>query len=239
MKLFARYFGILALSAGVLSPITALSHTIEPTKSTQLKQPMLLAQVSMAEQARLVSTGERQFATALKQLNLSSQKPSVESLNTLSSISAQTAQNLKTLVGIWQQEPTPTQPLANFHAQVLQHHVEKFETYAGWNEVLAQMISAAQSGDRASFNRLVQGDVKVLKQRMAIHVRKEQHLAKLWQVTKVANQAEMMKIGTNLSNMQSQGIADRGRAAKCMVSNLPYGSATQVASSPSNYCNTP
>jgi hypothetical protein len=101
------------------------------------------------------------------------------------------------------------------------------------------MFAATQSSDRPTLDRLVQGDVKVLKQRMVMHTRKEKQLNQLWQATKTANQAQTVQIGTNLSNIQSQGIADRGRAAKCMVSSLPFGSAAQVASTPSSYCNAP
>lgn len=215
----------------------------QSTPQTQKQQPMLLAQTTdLAQQAQLVYAGINQFKVTYQRLETFKDKnQQINTIKSLIPIAEQNAQNLYVFARINHQYKSivPSVPLANFFHQAGQHSWEMFETYVGWSEVLPKILSAIESNNQTVLNKLKQRDEKILNERMAMHVRKDQQLKQLWQVTKVANEAQMLQMITNLSNTQVQGIADRGRAAKCMVDTLPYGSAAQVASNPSAYCNAP
>lgn len=43
----------------------------------------------------------------------------------------------------------------------------------------------------------------------------------------------------NLNTQMRNGVIQRGQATKCVVSNLPYSSPSQVANNASAHCNSP
>ena len=52
------------------------------------------------------------------------------------------------------------------------------------------------------------------------------------------SRAANAQIISDMYTRMGESIAERGRAAKCMVSNLPYGSPAQIAGNGSGYCNS-
>lgn len=238
MKAFTCQISVLSFFVGILLPAAAFGFTLKPAKSPDVQQPMLLAQSADPEQLALASW--KQFSTIYEQLGtLKDKNQIIQALESLTSVSRESTQHQDQLVKWWQQQVMPTQPLAIFVSQISQHEAEKLQTMQEWSQVLPKVLSAIQVGNQAAVNQLLQGDIRVLNNRMAMHRQKAQQLPQLWAVAKAGNQAEMSRMIMNFSNVQSQGIAERGRAAKCMVSSSPYGSAAQVASNPSAFCNAP
>jgi 23S rRNA G2445 N2-methylase RlmL len=59
------------------------------------------------------------------------------------------------------------------------------------------------------------------------------------QAYKNRSNAANAQLINNLNTQMRNGIIQRGRSTKCMVSNLPYGSSAQIANNAGAYCNSP
>lgn len=246
MNHLARCLGTLTLIVSISFPSSVLSQTVNRTGSVDRQNSMQVAQADPldAVQASMQLAGEKwgQFLNTYDQYRrFGNSKQSVQTLAALISISEQSAQSQLQLVRNLRSALAfmPTQSLAFFTDYLSKHEAEKFATMVGWSQTLPKVRSAIQSNNQAALNQLMQGDVKVLMQRMSVHAETEKQIPQIWQQAKASNLVEMGQMIVNSTAIQAQGLADRGRAAKCMVSSLPYGSAAQVATNPTAFCNAP
>lgn len=114
-------------------------------------------------------------------------------------------------------------------------YAEIAEVYRGYSQLCQQSRSALRANDDARMNTLA------TKFRML-----DEHLAQLQQMNQQVAQAYINRSNAanaqlinNLYTRMGNGPIQRGRATKCMVSNLPYGSSAQIANNASAYCNAP
>jgi hypothetical protein len=238
MKQVTQNFGILALLMGVLLPTPALTQTL--TQPRSLQAPVLLAQASDEEKAAAASWN--QFNATYQQLaTAQDDTQALQIIQALIPLAEQAAASQVPLARWWQTEGpnmAVSQPLASFMDFMIQHQTEKLETLVGWSTLLPEVSAAMQSNDLPKLQQL-KGEIQNLSQRMAVHQEKDEALPQIWAAAKAANMAGMAQMVGNFSAVQSAATAERGQAAMCMVSNLPYGSAADVAGNPSAYCNAP
>jgi hypothetical protein len=247
MKLFINQIGIIAIFVGVLMPISALSHNLSRTKAIKHADSIMLAQnnsyrylVDAAnKQEKLANQASTNFFVAFEQLlSAPNSGEAVKIANVLIKTSGQTALHFQqsSKLGLQSLPYYAADPSAQTALDTTYRiHSELAQVFRNYNQLSIQTHSAFQANDGAK--------AKVLGTKFALL--KEQR-TKLMQISQQVSQAYINRSNAvnaqlinNLNTQMRNGVIQRGQATKCMVSNLPYGSPTQVASNASGYCNSP
>ncbi|WP_310413165.1 hypothetical protein [Chamaesiphon sp. OTE_8_metabat_110] len=247
MKLSGIQLGIVTMLAGVLVPIPALSHSLNRTEKTRLTSS-LLAQVARYrplvdaanQEEQLANQATTKYAAAFEQFrNAPNRDRAFKLTNVLIQTSGQAAVHLQRNSELGLQslpyyagDPASAQTTLDTTYRI---RGELAQVYRGYNQLSKQTRSAIQARDDAKLNVLLT-KFTMLNEKGAQLVEMSNQVAQAYQNRSSAVGAQA--IG-NLNNQMRNGLNQRGQSTKCMVSNLPYGSPSQVAGNASAYCNSP
>jgi hypothetical protein len=233
MKRLTQSLSVFTLVAGVLCSTVEFSPAIAQTSIQQRSDADITATILAGDKKW------RQFDTLRQQLlTAQNARQLIIKLDALIPFSTQTIESQRQTIQAWRAMPVLTQSRAAFLNHMVQIETEKLKTIRGWNKILPIISSSLKAGDINTLNSL-ETAVNTLDQRMEIHAQQAEQVPQLWQQAKLNNQIELMQMINNSLDVGVQGVVDRGRMSKCMVSSLPVGSNAQVASNPSAYCNAP
>ena len=246
MKLSVIQLGIATVFIGVLVPIPGLCHSLNRTEMTRSPDPSLLAQV--ASYRPLVDAANREdplamqastnFFTAMEQLSNTNQASAIQLTNVMVGTSTQAAEHFQrnSEFGIkslpyYAGDPSAQTALDTYYRL----NLDMAQIFRGYSQLSKQTRSAFRANNAAKLNVLITKFQMMGKQRTQI-VQMQQQITQAYKDRSSAANAQLIN---NFSRQMGDGIIQRGRATKCMVSNLPYGSPSQVANNASGYCNSP
>jgi hypothetical protein len=248
MKLSVIQFGIVTMLAGVLIPIPGLCHSLNRTEIAPSLDSSLLAQVASYrplvdaanQEEQLADRATTKYAAAFEQFwNAPNRNRALKLTNVLIQTSGQAAIHLQRTSELGLQslpyyagDPASSQTTLDTTYRI---RGELAQVYRGYNQLSKQTRSAIQAGDGAKLNVLLT-KFTMLNEKGAQLVEMSQQATQAYLNRSSAVGAQA--IG-NLNNQMRNGLNQRGQATKCMVSNLPYGSPSQVANNASGYCNSP
>lgn len=244
MKLFPIQLGIITIIVGVLMPIPALSHSLDRTDEIEQPRLMVLAQVASYrylvdaanKEEKLATQASDKFFAAFRQfLNA----PGGLSLNNvLIKTSGQAAFYFQRCgeLGLQSLPYYAADPSAQTALDTTYRiQLEMAQIFRNYNQLSIQLRSAIQSNDGAK--------AKVLGTKFAMLDEKRAQLIQISQQVSQAyvnrSNAVNARLINNFNQQMRNGVVQRSRATKCMVSNLPYGSPAQIANNASGYCNSP
>lgn len=247
MKLRIIQLSLISMFVGVLVPIPALSHSLNRTEIRKYPDPSILAQVASYRllvdaanrEEQLATQASANFFTAFEQLiSANNDARAIKVANVLIETSTQAANSfqrnselgLKSLP-YYAADPSAQTALDLFYRL----NLEMAQTFRKYNQLSKQTRSAFQAGDSAKAKVLGTKFAMLDEQRKQI-VQMQQQITQAYKNRSNAANAQLIN---NFSRQMNNGLIQRGRATKCMVSNLPYGSPSQVASNASAYCNSP
>ncbi len=113
--------------------------------------------------------------------------------------------------------------------------LELAQIFRNYNQLSIQLRSAIQANDSAKA-RVLGTKFAMLDEKRAQLIQISQQVSQAYINRSNAVNAQLIN---NFNQQMRNGIVQRGRATKCMVSNLPYGSPSQIANNASGYCNSP
>ena len=247
MKLSFIQLGIAAMFIGVLVPMPGLSHSLDRAETTKYPDSSLLVQV--ASYRPLVDAANREeqlanqaadnfFATLDQIPNAPNRNRVLQLTNVLIQASGQAASRLQRgselgLQSIPYYAADPSAQIALDTTYRIQ--AELAQIYRSYNQLSKQTRSAIQAGDGTRVNVLLT-KFSMLDEKKTQLVQMSQQVSQAYKERSNAANAQLIN---NLNTQMRNGLIQRGRATKCMVSNLPYGSPSQVANNASGYCNSP
>ncbi|WP_310490072.1 hypothetical protein [Chamaesiphon sp. VAR_69_metabat_338] len=245
MKLFLLQIGIVTMFAGVLVPIPGLCYSLNRTETTRSLDSSLLAQVASYrplvdaanQEERLGNQAADRFSAAFAQfLNAPNRDRALKLTNVLIKTSGQAAIHLQrsSELGLQSLPYYAADPSAQTALDTTYRiQTELAQIYRNYNQLSQQTRSAIQANDGAKAN--------VLGTKFAMLDEKKTQLI---QISKQVDRAYINRSNAvnaqlinNLNIQMRNGVIQRSRATKCMVSNLPYGSPSQVANNANAYCN--
>jgi phage shock protein A len=248
MKLSTTQLGVITMLVGILVPMPGFGYS--PNRSDLTKYPhypIRLVQVAsyrnLVDRANQeVKTSDREYANLMAifgQLSRETDRNrSLKLYGMAISASARAAEHIQQSsdfgfksLPYYAADPSAQTALATGY----RIYAEIAEVFRGYGQLCQQSRSALRANDNAKLNTLA------TKFRML-----DEHLAQLQQMNQQVIQAYANRSNAanaqlinNLSTRMGNGLIQRGRATKCMVSNLPYGSSAQIANNASAYCNSP
>jgi hypothetical protein len=247
MKLSVIQLGIVTMLAGVLIPIPGLCHSLNQTETTRSLDPSLLAQVARYrplvdaanQQEQLGNQATDRFSVAFSQfLNAPNRERALKLTNVLIKTSGQAAIHLQrsSELGLQSLPYYAADPSAQTALDTTYRiQIEQAQIYQSYNQLSKQTRSAIQANDGAKAN-VLGTKFAMLDEKKTQLIEMRQQVAQAYQNRSNAVNAQLIN---NLNTQMRNGLNQRGRATKCMVSNLPYGSPSQVANNASGYCNSP
>ena len=247
MKLSVIQLAIVTMLAGVLVPIPGLCHSLNRTEATQSLDSSLLAQVASyrplvdaANQEEQLGTqaADRFSAAFARFLNAPNRGQALKLTNVLIKTSGQAAIHLQrnSELGLQSLPYYAADPSAQTALDTTYRIQEELaQVYRSYNQLSKQTRSAIQTNDVAQANMLGT-KFAMLDEKKTQLVQMSQQVAQAYKNRSNAVNAQLIN---NLNPQMRDGVIQRGRATKCMVSNLPYGSPSQVANNASGYCNSP
>lgn len=248
MKIAVIQFGIVTMFAGVvLAPIPGLCHSLPQTAMTRFLDPSLLAQVASYrplvdaanQQEQLGNQAADRFSVAFAQfLNAPNRGRALKLTNVIIQTSGQAAVHLQrsSELGLQSLPYYAADPSAQTALDTTYRiQGELAQVYRSYNQLSKQTRSAIQANDGAKANMLGT-KFAMLDEKKAQLVEMSQQVAQAYQNRSNAVNAQLIN---NLNTQMRNGVIQRGQATKCMVSNLPYGSPSQVANNAGAYCNSP
>ena len=246
MKLSVIQLGIATMFIGVLVPIPGLCYSLNRTEMTQYPDSSLLAQV--ASHRPLVDAAHREnqlarqasanFITAFEQLiNTNNNARAIQLTNVTIETSTQAANHvqrnsefgLKSLP-YYAGDPSVQTALGT----VFRLQLEVAQNFREYGQISKQARSAFRANNVSQLTVLAT-KFQMLGEQRAQLLQMQQQITQAYIYRSNAANAQLIN---NFSRQMGDDIAQRGRAAKCMVSNLPYGSPSQVANNASAYCNS-
>ncbi len=246
MKLSVIELGIATMFIGVLVPIPGLCHSLNRTETTQSPDSIRLAQVSsyrpLVDAANreepLAMQASTNFFTAMEQLSNTNKAGAIQLTNVMVGTSTQAAKyfqrngefGLKSLP-YYATDPSAQTALDTYYRL----NLEMAQIFQGYSQLSKQTRSAFRANNTAKLNVLITKFQMLGKQRTQV-VQMQQQVTQAYKDRSNAVNAQLIN---NLNTQMRNGLIQRGQATKCMVSNLPYGSPSQVANNASGYCNSP
>ena len=112
--------------------------------------------------------------------------------------------------------------------------LELAQVFQGYSQLYQQSSSAVRANNLARLS-VLGTKFRILDEREALLLQTSQQITQAYINRSSAANAQLI---SDMYTRMGESIAERGRAAKCMVSNLPYGSPAQIASNGSGYCNS-
>jgi len=246
MKLAATHCWLMTIFAGILLPLPGLSHSLKPTPSAHFQHSPLLTQAvnyyALAQQAikeeQLTNQEIANFTAISQQESRETDRSRLLKLYNLASKSADRVADgyqRSSKLGLSSLPYYRADPNAQTALDTIYRiQLEQAQVFRGYSQIYQQADSALRANDVARLT------VLATKFRM-LHEQQAQLLQMPKQVTQAyrdRSRAANAQLINNLYTRMGESIAQRGQAAKCMVSNLPYGSPAQIASNGSGYCNS-
>ncbi len=246
MKLFPNQLGIMTLLVGILMPIPVLSHSLNRTEAIEHPRSIVLAQVesyrylvdAASKEAGLADRASDNFFAAFNQLPNAPKGQKLKLTNVLIQTSEQAAVHLQRTseLGLqslpyWASVPSTQIALDTIYRIQL----EMAEIFRNYNQLSIQTRSAIQTNDVAKERVLATKFAMLNEKRSQLIQMTEQ----VHQAYKNRSNAENAQLINDFNTQMRNGVIQRSRATKCMVSNLPYGSPAQIANNASRYCNAP
>jgi hypothetical protein len=247
MKLSFIQLGIATMFIGVLVPIPGLSHSLNQVETNKYSDPSLLTQV--ASYRPLVDAANREeqlgnqaagnfFATLDRIPSAPNRDRVLKLTNVLIQTSGQAAIRLQrsSELGLQSLPYYAVDPSAQTALDTTYRiQSELAQIYRSYNQLSKQTRSAIQAGDGSRVNVLLT-KFSMLDEKKTQLDRMIQQVSQAYKDRSNTVNAQLIN---NLNTQMRNGPIQRGRATKCMVSNLPYGSPSQVANNASGYCNAP
>jgi DTW domain-containing protein YfiP len=246
MKLFSTQLGFLTILVGILMPISVLSHSSNRTKAIDQPRSILLAQVdsyrylvdAANKEAGLADRASDSFFAAFNQLPNAPTGQKLKLTNVLIQTSDRAAVHLQRTseLGFQSLPYYASVPSVQITLDtIFRIQLEMAQIFRNYNQLSIQTRTAIQTNDRAT--------VKVLGSKFAMLNERRAQLNQMTQQVRQASKdrsnAENAQLINNFNTQMRDGVMQRSRATKCMVSNLPYGSPAQIANNASGYCNSP
>jgi hypothetical protein len=247
MKLLPMQLGIITIFVSISMPVSVLSHSLNRTEVTKHTDLMVLVQVARYrhlvdaanQEEKLANQAANNFFAVFEQfLKTPNPNQALELTNVLIQTSGQAVVHLQRCseFGLQSLPYYAADPSAQTALDTTYRiQGELAQIYRSYNQLSMQTRSAIQASDKAK--------VKVLGTKFAMLNEKKTQLIQISQQVAQAyknrSNAVNAQLINNLNTQMRNGIIERGQATKCMVSNLPYGSPTQIASNAGGYCNSP
>ena len=246
MKLAATHCWLMTIFAGILLPLPGLSHSLKPAPSAHSQHSLLLTQAvnyyALTQQAIQEEQVTRQEMANFTAISQQEQKETDRSrLLKLYNLASKSADRVadsyqrSSKLGMSGLPYYRADPYAQkvFYT-IYRTKLEQAEVFRGCSQIYQQAGSALRANDVARLN------VLATKLRMLYehHAEVSQIPRQAMQVYRDRSSAANAQIISDMYTRMGESIAQRGQAAKCMVSNLPYGSPAQIASNGSGYCNS-
>ena len=244
MKLFPTQLGVMTILVGILMPIPVFSYSLNRTEAIEQPRAIVLAQVASYrylvdaanKQEKLANRASDRFFTTFKQfLNTSGNRSLTNDLIQTSGQAAVYFQRCGEL-GLQSLPYYAADPSAQTALDTTYRiQLELAQIFRNYNQLSIQLRSAIQAND-GSKARVLGTKFAMLDEKKTQLVQMSQQVSQAYVNRSNAVNAQLIN---NLNTQMRNGVIQRGRATKCMVSNLPYGSASQVANNASAYCNSP
>jgi hypothetical protein len=247
MKLSVIQLGVMMTFTGVLVSIPGLSHSLNRTEMTKYPDSSLLAQVASYrplvdaanQEEKLANQAADNFFAAFEQfLNAPNRDRALKLTNVLIQTSGQAAVHLQRTseLGLQSLPYYVADPSAQTALDTTYRiQGELAQIYRSYNQLSKQTRSAIQANDGAKVNMLGT-KFAMLNEKKTQLIQMNQQITQAYINRSNAVNAQLIN---NLNTQMRNGVIQRGRATKCMVSNFPYGSPSQVANNASGYCNSP
>jgi polyhydroxyalkanoate synthesis regulator protein len=245
MKISVIQLGVMMLHVGILFPMPGLSYSQNRTEINKQPPSILLTQVAsyrplvdaVNREEQLAIQASSNFFTAWGQLGNANNANTMRLTNVLIETSAQAAAHnqrssefgLKSLP-YYAGDPLAQTALDSFYRL----NLEMAQIFRGYNQLSQQTRSAFRSNDVSKLN-VLNTKFQMLGEQRNQNVQMQQQITQAYQNRSNAANAQLIN---NFSRQMGNGIIQRGQATKCMVSNLPYGSRSQIANNPTAYCNS-
>ena len=246
MKLTATHHWLLTIFTGILLPLPGLSHSVKPAPIAHFQHSQLLTQAvnysaltQQALQEEQVTNQEMANFTAIaQQAHKETDRSRLLKLYNLASKSADRVADSyerNSKLGMSGLPYFRADPYAQkLFETIYRIKWEKAQVLRGCSQIYQQVGSALRAND---VDRL-----SVLATKLGMLFDYHAELSKIPQQATQAytdrSRAANAQIISDMYTRMGESIAERGRAAKCMVSNLPYGSPAQIAGNGSGYCNS-
>ena len=247
LKLLVIQLGSIVAFIGVLVPIPGLSHSPDRSEISTYPNSSLLAQVdsyrALADAARseeqLAVQASANFDAAFEQLGSANSNARVIKLTTVLIETSTQAANHYQRSGEFGLRSLPyyaADPAAQTALDTMYRlNLELAQIFLGYGQISRQVRSAFRANNVPRIN-LLATKLQMLTEQRAELMQMRQQIVQAYRNRSNPASAQLIN---NFSQQMSNGLIQRGQATKCMVSNLPYGSASQVASNASAYCNSP
>ena len=246
MKLAATHCWLMTIFAGLLLPLPGFSHSLKPTPSAHSQHSRLLTQAvdydALSQQAiqqeRVTNQEMANFTAIAQQAHKETDRSRLLKLYNLASKSADRVAN-----GYERSSKLGMSSLPYYRADppghklfymVYRSQLEQAQVLRGCSQIYQQVGSALRANDVDRLSVLA----TKLKMLFDYNAELSQIPRQAMQAYKDQNNAARAQIMSDMYTRMGEGIAERGRAGKCMVSNLPYGSPAQIAANGSGFCNS-
>jgi hypothetical protein len=246
MKLSANQLGIITIFVSGLMPIPVFSRSLNSPELTKHPQhSILLAQAvnysalreASNQEERLATQASTNFLAAFEQFSQTTDRNrSLKITSVMIETSQQATQHLQRTgkfgiqsLGYYRADPLAQTALNS----VYQLQLELAQIYRGYNQLSQQTRTALQSNNLPRL-MLLETKFKMLNEQRVQIIQMTQEISQAYVNRSQAANAQFIN---NFYNRMGEGVAQRGKATKCMVSNLPYGSPAQIANNPRAYCN--
>ena len=250
MKLAATHRWLMTIFAGILLPLPGLSHSLKPTPSAHFQHSPLLTQAvnyyALAQQAikeeQLTNQEITNFTAISQQESRETDRSELLKLYNLASKSADRVADSyerNSKLGMSGLPYFRADPSAHkLFYTIYQTKLEQAQVLRGCSQIYQQVGSALRANDVARLTVLAT-KFRMLHEQQAQLSQMPQQVIQAYKDRNRALKAQIINnMYADMYTRMGEGIAERGQAAKCMVSNLPYGSPAQIASNGSGYCNS-
>ena len=246
MKLFPTQLGAMTILVGILMPIPVLSHSLNRTEAIEQPRAIVLAQVASYrylvdaanKEEKLATQASDNFFATFKQLINAPENRVLKLTNALIQTSGQAAVYLQRCgeLGLQSLPYYAADPSAQTALDTTYRiQLELAQIFRNYNQLSIQLRSAIQTNDGAKA-RVLGTKFAMLDEKRAQLIQISQQVSQAYVNRSNAVNAQLIN---NFNTQMRNGVIQRGRATKCMVSNLPYGSPSQIANNASGYCNSP
>lgn len=246
MKLSSIQLGIMTIIIGTLLPIPVLSHSLNRTEAIENPHAMVLAQVesyrylvdAANKEAGLADRASDNFFAAFNRLPNASTAQKLKLTNVLIETSQQAAVHFQRTseLGLQSLPYYASVPSAQTALDtIFRIQIEMAEIFRNYNQLSIQTRSAIRANDGAKTRVLATKFAMLNEKRLQLNQMTQQ----VRQAFKEHNNTENARLINNFNTQMRDGVIQRSRSTKCMVSSLPYGSPAQIANNASGYCNSP
>ena len=250
MKLAATHCWLMTIFAGILLPLPGLSHSLKPTPSAHFQHSPLLTQAvnyyALAQQAikeeQLTNQEITNFTAISQQESRETDRSKLLKLYNLASKSADRVADgyqRSSKLGLSSLPYYRADPNAQTALDTIYRiQLEQAQVFRGYSQIYQQADSALRANDVARLTVLAT-KFRMLHEQQAQLSQMPQQVIQAYKDRNRALKAQIINnMYADMYTRMGESIAQRGQAAKCMVSNLPYGSPAQIASNGSGYCNS-